>query len=139
MAYGLETCPDTGRKHHQGCIYFSGQRNSVKGVARDLGNSHVERCCGNLDQNLDYCGKEGELIEIGNRPRQGKRVDLDLLKDEIMNGDQTVEDIVLNNPMAYHQYGRTLNKIEDIALRKKWRTWMTKGIWIYGKTSWQEP
>lgn len=34
----------------------------------------------------------------------------------------------------YHQYGRTLNAVEDITLRQKYRKWMTEGIWIYGKT-----
>jgi len=45
-----------------------------------------------------------------------------------------VEEICINSPSIYHQYGRTLNKLEDIALRKKFRSWMTKGIWRYGPT-----
>ena len=36
--------------------------------------------------------------------------------------------------MKYHQYGRTLNKIEDLAMRNKYRSEMTKGIWYWGET-----
>jgi len=53
IAYALETCPKTGREHHQGFVYFNGQRGSIKGVARDLGGCHVEMCKGNIDQNED--------------------------------------------------------------------------------------
>jgi hypothetical protein len=35
----------------------------------------------------------------------------------------------------YHQYGRTLHKIEDIVLRTKYRSWMTTCTWYYGPTA----
>jgi len=134
VAYGEETCPNTGKKHHQGWVYFNCQRSSVKGVAKELGCCHVEPCKGTITQNEDYCSKESTLITYGVCPKQGKRVDLDNLKNQILNGTKTVDDITIENPIAYHQYGRTLSKIEDIALRKKYRTWQTKGVWLYGPT-----
>ena len=36
------------------------------------------------------------------------------------------DEIVCEDPEQYHQYGRTLHKLEDIALRKKHRTWMIR-------------
>lgn len=74
-----------------------------------------------------------EFVEFGVLPKQGKRTDLDEIKDQIMNGKK-VDDIALENPEMYHQYGRTLNKLEDIALRKRFRNWTTKGYWLYGGT-----
>lgn len=118
IAYGEETCPKTGRLHHQGFVYFESQRGSIKGVAKQLGNAHVEMCKGNLDQNLDYCSKEAELTTIGVKPTQGKRTDLNALIEELSNGNTTTDDICLNQPQMYHMYGRTLNNAEDIALRK---------------------
>jgi len=133
IAYGEETCPKTDRKHHQGFVYFSGQRGSIKGVAKDLGGCHVEMCKGNIDQNEDYCSKETKLITYGIKPSQGKRTDIDTIKNQILNG-KTVDEITMENPNIYHSYGRTLNQIEDIVLRKKYRKWMTVGYWYWGST-----
>lgn len=134
IAYGIETCPTTKKTHHQGFIYFSGQRGSIKQVSKLLSNSHVEMCRGNLDQNTDYCSKQNELIEFGNKPAQGFRTDLESVKELILDQKLSVEQICVENPNIYHQYGRTLHKLEDIALRKKFRNWMTKGEWVWGET-----
>ena len=37
--------------------------------------------------------------------------------------------------MLVHQYGRTLDRLEAIALRKKVRKWQTQGVWYTGPTS----
>jgi hypothetical protein len=134
IIYGVEECPKTGRTHHQGLIYFSGARNSVKGVAKQLGKCHVQACRGNIDQNIDYCSKDGNVIEFGDKPAQGFRNDLEAVKDSILKDGLSVDDITLENPMLSHQYGRTLKAIEDIALRKRFRTEPTKGIWYHGET-----
>ena len=134
IIFGTEVCPKTKRTHHQGFVYFSGARGSIKGVSKQLGKCHVEPCRGNLDQNCDYCEKDGNITELGDRPKQGFRNDLEAVKDSILNGDMSVEDICVESPNLYHQYGRTLSKLEDIALRKKYRKWMTQGIWYYGPT-----
>lgn len=134
ILYGQEVCPKTGRVHHQGFIYFKNARKSKKGVAKQLDKCHVEICKGSIDQNFDYCSKDGKITEIGRRPQQGKRTDLISIKNKIMEGKTTVDDICVENPIAYHQYGRTLNKLEDIALRKKYRKWMTQCDWIWGPT-----
>lgn len=134
VAVGRETCPKTKRLHDQGWVYFEGQRGSMKGVAKQLGNCHVAVCRGNIDQNDDYCSKEGQLREWGTKPKQGERKDLQLMRDDIMAGKRSVDEICVEHPEVYHQYGRTLSKLEDIALRKRFRTWETKGIWYWGKT-----
>lgn len=134
VIYGTEVCPKTKKTHHQGFVYFSGARGSFKQVAKQLGKCHVEPCKGNLDQNCDYCSKDGNIKEFGVRPKQGHRNDLEAVKETILNGDMSVDDICVENPNLYHQYGRTLNKLEDIALRRKFRTQMTEGTWYYGPT-----
>lgn len=134
IAYGLETCPETGRKHHQGFVYFECQRGSIKNVAKELGKCNVRMCNGNLDQNIDYCSKEGELIELGIKPKQGRRTDLKELIDKIATGTTEVDELVIETPHMFHQYGRTLSAAEDIYLRKKYRNFMTEGLWIYGPT-----
>lgn len=134
ICYGLEVAPKTKKLHHQGFIYFSGARGSFKQVGKLLGGAHCEMCKGNLDQNTDYCSKENDLIEFGEKPKQGFRNDLEEVKSKILEHKLSVDEICIENPNIYHQYGRTLNKLEDIALRKKFRNWMTEGVWIYGPT-----
>ena len=134
IAYGVESCPTTGKTHHQGFIYFSGARGSKKQVGKLLSNSHVEMCRGNLDQNSDYCAKQNDLVEFGSKPKQGFRNDLEAVKDLILEQKLSVDEICVENPSLYHQYGRTLNKLEDIALRKKFRNFLTVGKWYWGKT-----
>ena len=127
IAVGREKCPTTGKEHDQGWVYFEGQRGSVKGVAKQLNNAHVEMCRGNIDQQEDYCSKDGEYREFGVKPKPGARTDLDGVRDDIMAGKTCVDDLAVQNPAMYHQYGRTLNKLEDIALRKKFRKKTTLG------------
>lgn len=139
---GLETCPTTDRLHHQGFVYYSGARNAKRidkywtspSIAKELGKCFVVACNGNLDQNTDYCSKDENVTEYGTKPKQGERTDLEGYRDEILSGSLTVDEICMSNPMAYHQYGRTLNKLEDLALRKKFRKKTTEGIWYYGPT-----
>lgn len=52
---GLETCPESGKKHLQGYIEFSS-----KVRPKNLFDStiHWEKCKGNRDANITYCSKE---------------------------------------------------------------------------------
>jgi len=133
MAYGEEICPTTQRKHHQGFVYFNNPRGSSKQVAIDFNKSHVEPCVGSLNDNEKYCSKESSLITFGTKPSQGERTDLEDVKNDIMAG-KSVDAVCIDTPHLFHQYGRTLSRIEDICLRKKFRNWVTTCDWFYGKT-----
>lgn len=138
IAYGDETCPSTKRRHQQGWICFHNQRStkptSLKTIGGMLGNAHVEPMLGSIKQNTAYCAKEGSLHQFGDKPNQGSRGDLKDVVDRIARGQDTADRICMDDPIFYHQYGRTLTKAEDVALRQKYRTWMTKGIWYWGVT-----
>lgn len=130
--YGRETCPSTGRAHWQGFCYFKNKK-TLGAVIKLLKPHHVELCRGSLADNEKYCAKSGDYTEIGTRPAQGTRTDLNELANRVAQGT-SVDEIVLENPIAFHQYGRTLERLEDIRLRKIQRTEMPKCIWIYGPT-----
>lgn len=89
---------------------------------------------GSLAQNDAYCSKEGELITFGDKPAQGSRGDLKDVVDKLIAGKTTVDDICLDDPLFFHQYGRTLDRVEDIVARKRRRTWETEGLWLFGET-----
>lgn len=135
LIFGLEVAPTTGTKHIQGYIYFD-EAKSMSATKKVLGDKkvHLTAAKGNADQNKTYCSKDGEFYEHGRKPEQGMRNDLTGLRDMIVEGKKTVEQITMENPMAYHQYGRTLEKLEDITQRSKYRTEMTKCRWITGGT-----
>lgn len=75
-----------------------------------------------------------QLGELQARGSQGQRNDLNELKDAIMEGWMTVDDILQENPSAHHQYGRTLNALQNIYNRKIQRTKKTTLKWIFGDT-----
>jgi len=129
---GAEICPTTGTPHIQGYVNFPTDK-SMKQLSKMIPRGRLEKCIGNAQHNITYCSKENNILYTkGKAPAQGKRKDLEEVKDDIMEGRVRSDDIAINQPMVYHQYGRTILKIEDIAMRRKFRTEMTEGIWIYG-------
>lgn len=134
LIFGLEIAPNTGTKHIQG--YFQLEKATrMTGLKKLFGKQvHFEGAKGDDEQNKKYCSKDGEYFEKGTPSKQGKRTDLIELKDEIMTGKKTVKDIRQDNPLIYHQYGRTLEKLEEdfYASTQSMRT--ITNIWIYGKT-----
>jgi len=145
-----EVCPTTGRHHWQSYVVWKSQK-TLSSCVKNLRQGRptpiwVRPSAGTAVDNKRYIfgpyedrrtGKSkprnDEAREFGDLPSQGARKDVTELKDAVMAGKR-VDDIALENPWMYHQYGRTLSKIEDIVLRKKFRTWMTTGIWLWGKT-----
>ena len=137
IAYGKETCPDTEREHYQAFTWLK-KKKTLSGAIRLLHQwlpgAHIEMAKGTLSQNEAYCSKEGELITWGTPPEQGKRKDLEDLAAKIKDGETTVSEVLDNDPMMIHKYGRTLQKIEDKRLRRTFRDWEMICEWIYGET-----
>lgn len=136
LCYGKEICPTTNKEHWQGCVYFF-DKVSLKQAQKilEIGNSHMESIMlTDMDTCAGYCKKDGLSKEYGNLPAQGRRNDLQEICEDITSGQTSVDEILLSNPIMYHQYGRTFEKTEDLRMRKIFRTEMTKGIWYYGQT-----
>ena len=120
----------SGTPHLQGYVYWTNPRafNSMKKL---LPRAHWEIAKSCAADNKKYCSKDDDYFEIGEMPSQGKRTELNEVKDRIVEGAK-VDDIIMENPTLGHQYGRTLDRIEDIAMRKRFREEMTEGLrlWI---------
>lgn len=138
VAFGAEVCPETKKDHHQMYFYRKNAIMPSVKVLNAMGKSfgdchvHVEAMMGRIEDNESYCSKEGRLQKFGKEPKQGTRGDLDECADKIMKGDLTVDEICVENPQFFHQYGRTMDRLEAIALRQRFRTWMTHIIWYWG-------
>lgn len=136
ICWGKEVAPSTGTPHLQGYFELKTKRNmnglqskELKGIGMGL-----KIRMGNQEQAINYCKKDGEFVEYGTKCKQGKRTDLEAYRDMIIDDDVRVDDIAIENPGAYHIFGRTMEKLEELAMRKKFRTEMTQGIWLWGKT-----
>lgn len=136
LIMGKEIAPTTGTPHLQGYFEMKDGK-TISAIIKKLGLSrhciHLEAAKGSSNDNIKYCSKGTDVFTKGKPKKQGERTDLEEIKNDILNGKK-VDDICLENPMLYHQYGRTLTKIEDIALRKQFRTEMTTCDWYCGPT-----
>ncbi len=152
IVIGLEV-GENGTPHLQIYVEFANSR-SFKAVHKEFHNGHIETRKGTAKQAADYC-KKGEqpkdewhkegcdgpnwglnaiVHEDGTISKQGKRKDINLVVESIIDGEMTVDEIIMTNPNDYARFGRTLDRAEDIVHRKKWRTWITAGEWLYGPT-----
>lgn len=137
LVYGVETAPTTGHIHYQGYVETATRitRNALSAKAGWEG-IHLEVARGDGQSNVDYCCKDGQWVEWGELMNQGARHDLDQVVAEIISGDLTVRDVLLSNPMQFHQYGRTLTAAEDARLLSETRgAWAPPQVaWFYGKS-----
>jgi len=137
---GEESCPSTGRYHLQCYAEFKNdvRYETILNKFNKLNHPHFENSKGTPLENFIYCSKDKKHEEWGTRlpddyKGKGDRGDLRGIAAEISEG-LSVDQICIENPEMFHQYGRTLERLEDIALRKKWRQHMTTCDWIYGPT-----
>lgn len=77
IVIGKEICPETKRNHLQGFVYFENPL-TYKSVQKRLCNYsiHVEQMKGTHEEAIEYCKKDGDFLEEGERPVQGDRGDL---------------------------------------------------------------
>jgi hypothetical protein len=127
--YGKETCPTTGRLHHQGFAYGEKMKLATWSKRLELiGHGKVLPCNGNLQQNEVYCSKQGLYTELGVAPMgDGKKRCLQQFTDAIMRNPQHPINFVAEEPQLaplYVQYGRGLT---DLASRMKMRQMNTEG------------
>lgn len=152
--YSRELCPTTQRPHYQMYVE-SNARFSVATICKQvpwLVGARYEKARGTLLENQLYCQKTRQ-VDIDSRlrngpnsppisegytefgtplPENGQHRKVKEMTDSIMSGDTTVEQIAVENPEAYHQYGRTLEKVQSIRLNEITRSGMTKCLWLYG-------
>lgn len=132
LIYGKEIGEEKNTPHLQGYIYFE---NKVQfDTARKLfKKNHVEQQRGTVDEAVEYCKKDKDYFELGEKPENGRRHDLEKVYSQIMEGT-SIDDIILETPDVYNYAHRAMHRLEDIQMRRKFRNFMTEGEWIYGST-----
>nr|QKV51218.1 putative replication associated protein [Crucivirus sp.] len=128
---GLEKTK-TGRLHHQGCCYFKNPR-VCSGFSKLLPpNTWFRPARGDECSNNKYTSKEGNRILLIGRPiAQGERVDLEEIRDRIINGGATPNEIACESGTSFEdiRFAETIFRLAGSAPK---RTWKTTVIWLYG-------
>lgn len=128
-----EHAKTTGTAHLH--IYFKFRnKRSFRAIQKVFPRANIQRAEGTDEQIRAYCSKEMDPQTFGKPSRQGQRTDLHAVAEEVKARKRTCEEILLEEPTVYHIYGRVLEAIESVVMRKSHRTFRTRGIWYWGKS-----
>ena len=122
---------ESGTPHLQGYIQFSSPT-SFNTIKHHIPQGHIEKAKGNARQNFEYCSKQRIMFERGERPAQGKRKDIDTIKEYIeTTTNPNMSDIIDNHATSLQsiRLAETLLKYKE-----KPRTTRPICIWYYGDT-----
>lgn len=128
LIYGIEVCPTTGREHLQGYVYFRNAR-TFRSVKKLLGNAHITKADGTVQENINYCSKEGRVFFFGDKPTQGERTDIAEIKDDLRAGANMRTVVVNARSNQGIQYAKSY-----MTYHERKRTTKPEVYWIYGKT-----
>lgn len=116
--------------HLQGYIEFKNQMyfNNIKKINNRM---HFEASKGNQQQNINYCSKDNDFTEFGERKKQGKRNDLVKIKEMIKDNKPMKE--ILNECTNYQQMCCAQKLMSYKPLNIKERN-IPEVIYIHGKS-----
>jgi Circovirus replication-associated protein len=136
LVYGEEICPETRKSHLQGYMYFKNARYLKAITEMPLWKGvHIEKARFDFEA-AEYCKEDGKWWEYGTQPKQGTRTDFLAICEMLKNEEVTVDDIAMEHPMMFHQYGRTFDKIANVVAKRRVNNKReTKGIWYFGDTN----
>lgn len=133
LVAGEEICPTTGKTHWQSFIYLKNAR-TLKSMIKQFKPRHIEimKPDSTPEKNREYCLKENKpIIEHGKCPKQGKRSDLEEIREAIAEGKPERE-IAEMNFGQWCQYRRAFAEYKALVEPK--RNWVTEVYFIWGES-----
>jgi len=136
LVYQRERAPETGTEHYQGWMFLKTKRSFsvAKEILSRIGaeGAHLERCRGSPKQNYAYATKVESRIdgpfELGDKPFQGCRTDLEELRLDLIAG-HSIAEISERHFSAFIRYHRGIREFKR--LRETRRSWKTK-VYVTG-------
>lgn len=123
---GKETGAE-GTRHLQGYIKLSG-RLRLKKCSEVLKEALGKGCWtaaakGTPTHNVQYCSKDGDYVEWGLKPEQGKRMDLEAAYEDARSDIPMVEvaDMHRSTFIRYHKGIKAVRELHDEAMADHWR------------------
>lgn len=103
LVFGFEVGGKKHTPHMQGYIYF---KNAIRQVSakKILPRAHLLVAKGGPDDNYDYCSKDGDYYEFGDKPLQGK-AKFHVIEEVMKNPE--------SNFHLYHQYRKAYNEYKN--------------------------
>lgn len=129
MIYGYEIAPTTGRRHHQGYVYFENAKSFSK-MKKLFPQCRLAKAKGTAQQNYVYCSKGGEFWEYGDMPSQGKRSDLDRVS-EMVKEKKSLSEVARAYPSEYIKYHKGIRALMDALMEH--RTEKPRVYWFWGE------
>lgn len=132
IGFGKEVS-NSGTPHLQGMVCFNSAKTLPQAIRLLPSRAHVEVMRGTVDQAWMYCAKDGDVWELGSRPKSPREVG-------VLNAarwQQFIEHAKLNdrenvNPQLYVQYHATFERIAAQNLIMPVNAEAVNGIWIHG-------
>lgn len=115
-----------GTRHIQGYMYFENAR-AFSSIKKLMPRAHLEAAKGTPEQAAAYCKKDGDYWEQGELPNQGKRSDLDDIR-ELLKTSSRMRDIV--DVASSYQSVKMAEQI--LKYHEKKRDWKPLVKWYYG-------
>ncbi len=136
MVYQEENCPDTGRRHVQGYVYYKNGKTVARTRAMIKG-ADCDVAYGSAAKNKAYCTKidsrrpGGIAIERETMPDQGARTDIHEAREDIEAG--------MNDRDMFRKHGNTWARNMQVLIHHRSamvdpRTEWTKTLVLWGKT-----
>lgn len=130
MVYGREVGAQ-GTPHLQGYLETNGKM-SLSSMKKILSRCHWIKANGSAQSNRNYCTKEdNDAFEDGSPMSQGKRSDLEEIKD-LLDGGATTNEIAESHFSKWVVYRRSFEAYT--ALKITPRTWKTNVQILWGRT-----
>lgn len=119
-----------GTPHLQGMIVFENPRSWDAVRTRIFKNNHIE-VAKSMAALRQYCKKDGDIVEWGQQPEQGRRVDIEDMVEQVQQGAKA-KDLWKRNPTLMTQYHRSFERCRYDMLED--RTEAPKVHWFWGGT-----
>lgn len=120
LIVGFELGTRKKTPHMQIYIHYT-EKVSFKQMLERLPGAHIEAQKSSKEVNAYcYCMKDGDFKEYGERPRQGNRTDLEVIKHDILRG-ATADSIATPYFAQWCQYRRAFEAYEEL-VRPKYET-----------------
>lgn len=111
-------------------IYFRKKsQTKFSSIKKLFPTAHIEVAKGTDLQNREYCSKQSILYEAGEMCQQGKRTDIELVRDQVLDGEN-MRSITLS--------ARSVQSVRMAEITLKYhenkRNWKPTVLWYYGAT-----